>query len=100
MGSNKSSKREYIIYNVSEIDTINFREVLETSKETITYSVDETKSFVKWEGDVPQCVEDLKSKTGPYTHAEMRKILNSAEWNPDAPKESIWKRIKKFFGFE
>ena len=100
MESNKSSNREYIVYDVLEINRIDFRTVLETSRDTITYSVDETKSFVKWEGDVPQCVEDLKSKAGPYTHAEMIKILNSAEWDPDAPKESTWTRIKKFFGFE
>ena len=99
MESNKSSNREYIVYDLSEIDTIDFRTVLETSRDTITYSADETKSFVKWEGDVPQCVEDLKSKAGPYTHSEMIKILNSAEWDPDAPKESTWTRIKKFFGF-
>ena len=97
--ANKSSKREYIIYNISEIDTIDFKTVLETSKETIVYSVDETKSFVKWVGDVPQCIENLKSKTGPYTHAEMIKILNSIEWNPDAPKDGLWTRVKRFFGF-
>ena len=99
MESNKSSKREDIVYNVSEIDTIDFREVLETSRDTITYSVDKTKSFVKWEGDVPKCVEDLNSKNGPYTHAEMINILQTAEWDPDAPKDSLWTRVKKFFGF-
>tara|TARA_R100001463_G_scaffold130452_1_gene189871 strand:+ start:1323 stop:1622 length:300 start_codon:yes stop_codon:yes gene_type:complete len=93
------SNREYIVYDISEINTIDFSEVLETSRDTIVYSVDGTKSFVKWEGDVPQCVEDLKSKTGPYTHAEMRNILQTAEWDPDAPKDSLWTRVKKFFGF-
>ena len=100
MESNKSSNREYIIYDLSELNTIDFKEVLETSKKTITYNANATKSFVKWEGDVPQCIEDLKSKTGPYTHAEMIKILNSAEWDPDAPADSRWTRVKKFFGFE
>ena len=95
----RASNREYIVYNVSEIDTINFREVFETSRDTIVYSVDRTKSFIKWEGDVPKCIEDLKSKTGPYTHTEMRNILQTAEWDPDAPKDGLWTRVKRFFGF-
>jgi hypothetical protein len=98
MESNKSSNREYIVYDVLEINRIDFRTVLETSRDTITYSADGTKSFVKWEGDVPKCVENLESKTGPYTHGEMKKILQTAEWDPDAPK-GTWNRIKNFFGF-
>ena len=97
--ANKSSNREYIIYDISELDTIDFREVLETSRDTIVYSVDGTKSFIKWEGDVPQCIENLKTKNGPYTHAEILKILDSAEWDPDVKPDSTWTRIKKFFGF-
>ena len=95
----RASNREYIVYDISEINTIDFSEVLETSRDTIVYSVDGTKSFVKWEGDVPQCVEDLNSKTGPYTHAEMRNILQTSEWDPDATGDSLWTRVKKFFGF-
>jgi hypothetical protein len=96
---NKSNIRKYIVYNLSELDTIDFRTVLETSRYTITYSVDETKSFVKWEGDVPQCVRDLKSKEGPYSNQEMIELLDTPEWNPDAVKPSLLTRIGRFFGF-
>jgi hypothetical protein len=39
--------RKYIIFSTSELDKINFDEVLETSSETVRKSIDETKTFVK-----------------------------------------------------
>lgn len=72
--------REYMIFNVSELGTINFDHVLETSAETVRKSVDETKTFVKWEGDIPACVNSLTTKEGPYTYAEIIAILATEEW--------------------
>jgi hypothetical protein len=48
--------REFMIFNVSELNTINFNEVLETSEDTVRKSVDLTITFVKWNGDVAPCV--------------------------------------------
>ena len=60
--------REFMIFNCSELDTINFNEVLETSADTVRKSVDLTKTFVKWDGvNIPQCIQDLTTKEGPYT---------------------------------
>ena len=72
--------REYMIFNISEIDSINFDEVMETSKDTIRLSIDCTKTFVKWQGDIPSCVENLQTKEGPYTHEEILDILSTEEW--------------------
>lgn len=42
--------RQYMIFSLTEVDLINFNEVLQTSAETLRKSNDDTKSFVKWEG--------------------------------------------------
>lgn len=42
-------ERQYMIFNCSEINLINFAEVLQTSAETLVKSIDGTKTFVKWE---------------------------------------------------
>jgi len=42
--------RQYMIFSLTEVDTIDFNEVLQTSAETLRKSNDGTKSFVKWEG--------------------------------------------------
>ena len=44
--------RQYMIFSLTEVDSINFDEVLQTSAETIRKSNDGTKSFVKWEGKI------------------------------------------------
>lgn len=76
------SNRRYVIFNVSELDKINFAEVLETSAETIRKSVDETKTFVKWEGEAPASVQSLTTKSQYYTHSEILNILTGEEWTP------------------
>ncbi len=70
-----------MIFNVSELPNINFNEVLETSIDTVRKSVDETKTFVKWVGEtIPESVQNLQTKEGPYTYTEILQILSTPEW--------------------
>ncbi len=73
-------ERNYMIFNVSELDKIDFSQVLETSAQTIRKSVDETKTFVKWIGEEPSCISTLTTKEGPYSYEEMVDILATNEW--------------------
>ena len=73
--------REFMIFNTSELNKINFNEVLETSEETVRKSVDETKTFVKWDGpEIPLSVQSLTTSEGPYTYSEILAILETEEW--------------------
>jgi hypothetical protein len=73
--------RKYIIFNVSELDKIDFNEVQETSADTIRKSVDETLTFVKYDEDgMPSSVLSLTTKQGPYTQTEILEIINTPEW--------------------
>lgn len=74
--------RSYLIFNVSEIDTIDFNLVLETSADTVRKSVDETLTFVKWEGGTPSFVSSLSTTQGPYTHTEILSVLSTETWTP------------------
>jgi len=75
----------YVIFNVSELDKIDFSQVFETSIETVRKSVDETLTFVKYATDeMPSSVASLDTKQGPYSHEEILAILATPEWtNPD-----------------
>jgi hypothetical protein len=75
------NNRHYVIFDVSELDKINFMWVGETSANTVRRSVDGTKTFVKWEGVAPHCVETLISKSKYLTHEEMLDILKDATWS-------------------
>ena len=72
--------REYIIFNISELPLVNFNEMLETSVDTVRKSVDGVKTFVKWDGGIPNCVVNLTTKEGPYTYSEILTILSNSEW--------------------
>jgi hypothetical protein len=72
--------REFMIFNISELTQIDFTQVLETSLDTIRKSVDQTKTFVKWDGVIPECINNLTTKEGPYTYDEILTILSTTEW--------------------
>jgi len=73
-----------MIFNVSELPNVDFTQVLETSIDTVRKSVDETKTFVKWDGEaIPSSVDALTTKEGPYTYDQILTILATEEWtNP------------------
>jgi hypothetical protein len=77
--------REFMIFNVSELDQIDFTQVHETSQDTVRKSVDETKTFVKWDGETPSSVASLTTKEGPYTYEEILNILATEEWTDPNP---------------
>ena len=88
--SHSYEHRNFMIFNVSELDNINFSEVLETSAETVRKSVDGTKTFVKWDGETtPPSVEALTTKEGPYNYEEILVILSGPEWTDPNPIGSV-----------
>lgn len=68
--------RTYVIIDSSEVSSVNFNEVLERSADTLRFSLDGTKTFVKFDGDTPSFLE---GKT-QYTHSEILAILAGEEW--------------------
>jgi hypothetical protein len=72
-----------MIFNVSELEKINFNEVLETSINTVRKSIDLTKTFVKWDGSTPSSVLTLTTTEGPYNYDEMVALMSTPEWQSD-----------------
>ena len=78
--------RTYIIFNVSEIDLIDFSQVLEDSSDTLRKSIDELKTLVKWDTEnTPTSVQSLTTSEGPYNHDEILQIMNTPEWESPEP---------------
>jgi len=74
--------RKYVILNLDEIDSVDFSQVMETESSKVRKSVDGSKFFVKFEGDVPSF---LDGKT-IYSHSEILAILATDEWSPPDPE--------------
>ena len=76
--------RTYLIIQSSELDKVDFSQVLETSADTVRKSIDTTKTFIKWDGDTtPACVSNLTGTEGPYTEDQIITILKTEEWTSD-----------------
>ena len=72
--------RKYIIFDVSGLNKINFSEVMEDSASTLRYSLDGTKTFIKWEEAEPSFLSNLLTKSRIYTLEEISQILLTSEW--------------------
>ena len=76
------TKRNFMILDVSEIGSLDFNDIMETSPESLRKSINETKTFVKWKGEkIPNSVNNLTTKVGPYSYDDMIKILSTHEWS-------------------
>ena len=71
--------RTYIIIDASEVSSVDFDQVMQTSADTLRYSVDGSKALLKYEGTQPFF---LLGKT-EYTHEEILSILSGPEWSSD-----------------
>ena len=71
--------KTFVIIDASEVGNVNFDQVLETSADTLRYSLDGSKTFVKFEGDTPSFLIGEPQ----YTHTEILNILSGAEWSSD-----------------
>ena len=69
---------KYVIITSSEVSSVNFSEVKNTSASFLRYNNDNTKTFVKFEGNTPSFLE---GKT-QYTRLQMKAILDdeAGEW--------------------
>jgi hypothetical protein len=77
--------REFMIFSVTELDKIDFAQVIETSLDTVRKSIDGALTFVKWDGETPSSVLNLTTKQGPYTYGEILNILAGPEWTSNEP---------------
>jgi hypothetical protein len=70
-------ERKYVIISSIDVVNIDFSQVLEESQQTLRFSVDESLTFVKYEGYMPNGVVACSSKSREYSHEEILQILNA-----------------------
>ena len=83
--SNPYPNRRFVIFNVSELSTIDFSQVYETSADTVRKSVDELETFIKFDLPTPSSVTALTTKSQEYDYDEILVILATPEWTDPNP---------------
>ena len=68
--------KSYCIINSTDVSSIDFDQVFETSKKTLRYSLDGSQTFVKYDGSKPTFLDGKET----YTHSEILEILAGEEW--------------------
>ena len=74
---NVTSMKTYAIIDASDVSSVDFDQVYETSADTLRYNVAGDKTFVKFSGETPSFLEGKDT----YTHSEILAILAGSEWN-------------------
>jgi hypothetical protein len=74
------ANRQFLIIPYSEVSKIDFTLVSETSVESLRKSADGQKTFIKFDGEVPQFVNTISNVEGPYTYENMLDILSTTDW--------------------
>lgn len=69
----------YVILNSSELPNVDFNQVLQTSADTLRYSLDGSKFVVKFKGETPGFLIGEPQ----YTKEEILPILAGADWSSD-----------------
>tara|TARA_R100000734_G_C3253290_1_gene54156 strand:+ start:272 stop:514 length:243 start_codon:yes stop_codon:yes gene_type:complete len=78
------NNRKITVINASDVSSVDFSQVLETSADTLRYNNDNTKTFVKYDGTQPSF---LSGKT-EYSYDDFVAILQDeeGEWYPEELK--------------
>lgn len=88
MVTEELNELRYVIFDYSEVNKIDFDQVLITSIDTLRLSLDGLKTFVKWIGDTPSCVDTLTTKGPILNNEQILVILSTDEWTPNNPSGS------------
>ena len=70
------SNRHWVIVNVSDITDEMISNAIQSEIATLRKSLDDSKAILKWEGDTPECFEDMTI----YAHSEILNVLAGSDW--------------------
>ena len=71
--------RRWVIVNVSAITDEMIASAIQTSRDTLKKTTDNSKAILKWDGDTPAVFNGMTT----YTHSEIKEELKKSEWIPN-----------------
>jgi hypothetical protein len=71
--------KKYATVDASDVSSVDFNQVIQTSADTLRYSIDGSLALLKYEGEKPSFL----SGNTEYSHEEILAILAGPEWTSD-----------------
>ncbi len=65
----------YVIVNISELNNIDYSQVLQTSPSTVRKNMEQTKFILKYDGQKPSIIQDLDNSGKLYEYSGERKDI-------------------------
>ena len=75
------NNKTYAIINAGDVSNVDFNQILQTSVNTLKYSIDGSLILIKW--ITPPAfiyVDELVDPVGIYTHQQILSILKTDAW--------------------
>jgi hypothetical protein len=73
--------KTYVIINASDVSSVNFNQVLETSESTLRYNNDDTLTFFKYIGPEPSSLLSITKVVvngrTHHTHSQILEVLST-----------------------
>ena len=78
----------YVIADISELNNVDYSQVLQTSADTVRKNIEQTKFILKYDGTTPSTIQTLdgNGKLFTYdnkkyfTHSEILSVITDVEW--------------------
>lgn len=78
----------YVVVDISELNNIDYSQVLQTSSDTVRKNIEQSKFILKYDGPKPSIIQLLEVGDKLYTyfgkkffnHPQILSIISSVEW--------------------
>lgn len=71
---------KYLFIPVTDLDKVDFDQLVITSKETLRYSVDGLKTFIEWNETEPSFLSQLSPLAEVLNAEQIGLVLSTSEW--------------------
>jgi hypothetical protein len=76
------SSRHYVVMPYSSVDSVDFDDVMEDSRDTVQRSVSGNLTYVSYVGEIPLSVLSVENHSPEYSHSEITELLATPVWTP------------------
>ena len=77
----------YAIIQASDLSSIDFSQIGETSQDTLRYNLANTEFVIKWNSTPTFISDGTVVPVSELTHAEALAVMATAEWSEEIPVE-------------
>jgi hypothetical protein len=78
----------YCVVDISELNNVDYSQVLQTSADTVRKSLDESRFILKYEGQKPETIQNLENNEKLFayngnlilSHSQILEVVSTEEW--------------------